>query len=129
MTEDEHDDLHASRYRAIMDAISVLRAETNRGFDGVYDRQDKTNGRVQSLEVSHGRHDERIESLENIEQARHQATSQAMYAAKLQPERRHDDPIDAKPITRREVTILAWAVSAAIAGTLGVLKFFGRLLP
>jgi hypothetical protein len=120
-----------AQYLALMDAIAVLRSETNRGFDGVHRRQDITNGRVQALEVESGKHYVQITALEDIEKVRHHATSQAMHAARLNPERRHDDMVgqDTKPITRRDVTILAWGTSASIAGTLAVLKFLGKLLP
>jgi hypothetical protein len=125
---DQRDDVNLERFRAVMEAISVLRSEMNRGFDGVHRRQDITNGRVQALEVDGGRYDERIGNLEAIEQVRHHATSKAMEAARLQPAT-VEQTAEAKPITRREVAIFAGATTSAITFMYWVLKFLGRLVP
>jgi hypothetical protein len=113
----------------ILDVIASFRQEMHREFDATHQRQDVTNGRVRELEKEAARHDERIENLEGIEQVRHQATSQAMQAARLQPERRVSDETEMRPITRREVTLVAASTSAAVAATVGILKFFRMLLP
>ncbi len=92
----------------LAESRDLILDEMRRGFDGVYERQDKTNGRVLTLEVEQGRQDERIKNI-----------GKEVFNNRRASDRRHAPTAagdsEARPITRRDVTIAILAVSGVVA--------------
>lgn len=90
---------------ALKDVRDTILNEMRSGFTGVYARQDKTNGRLLTVEGEVVRHDERIKTL--FRKLTH----------------RHDDG-DHRQITQRDVFICIGTVSATVA----ILKFLPTIV-
>lgn len=73
--------------------LEPLRDEMRRGFAGVHQRQDLTNGRIRTAEEQIARHDERLKNV-----------SKEVFTRRS-TDRRSEASGDRTPITRREVTI------------------------
>lgn len=96
----------------VRDMRDSIVEEMRRGFDGVYERQDKTNGRVMALEGVTTRHDEQIKN----------------FSARRWRPRKDDDGDDTaenRSITRRDV----YMVTLGGGGLLALLKLVAALGP
>jgi hypothetical protein len=94
----------------LIDVRDQLTEAMEKGFQGVYDRQDKTNGRVDRLDKESTQHDERIRTLFRLE--------------RRQSDRRVKDSGDAR-ISERDVRIFV----AGGGGVAAVFLFFWKVFP
>lgn len=106
------DDLAESR--------ELILGEMRRGFQGVHDRQDRTNGRVQTLEIEQGRQDERIKNIGKEVFGR-----RAGDRRQEPPPAAADASSESRPITRRDV----WISVVSIGGAVAFVKFLAWVGP
>ena len=115
------------RYDEVRDMRDQILREMHEGFKGVYARQDKTNGRIDSLQVQGGEHDARLGALEHDREAfyLHRRSTDPPPPAPLPAKVDAED----KPVTRLHVALVlatVGAVAAAWTWLVGQIKS-GRL--
>lgn len=94
----------------VRDMRDQILREMHQGFKGVHHRQDQTNGRIQKLEDDRGRHDERIEDLEEESESFHQHRR----ATDPKPDDEGDGEGDNRRLTQRDARLFVFGAGAAV---------------